>query len=129
MATRETEKDIRLLEAQIKNNHPGISLVIDHTHGETAVYPGAIKAQGLTVSRWDGETPYVKWEQWEITELVTCPHCGEDWKSSAIGELNGWCFPCKEELNKARDPRTDDEVRADTANKLARDLHRERWCQ
>ena len=129
MATRSTLAEIKKLEKKMKKDNPGLTFAVDHNVGESPVFPGAIEAQGLTVSRWDGETPYVKWEEWEITELVTCQKCGKDWKSRAIGEINGLCFECSKKLNSARDPRTDSQVRADTADEIARDLHREWWCQ
>ena len=130
MASRETLSEIQALEKNFKQSYPNLTFVIDHEKGECPMYPGAIEAQGLhnKVVRWDGDTPIVRWERWDIHELVTCPECGEEWRNKAIGS-GSLCSGCLENMRISRDPRTDAEVRADTANEIARDLHRERWCQ
>jgi hypothetical protein len=126
MATRDTEKEANELKAKISKDFPDLSIVIDHQEGESAVFPGAIEAQGLTVSRWKEDTPYVKWEKWHIREMATCRKCGQEWPTDAIGEYNAICRDCSLAL---RDPRTDAEVREDSADEIARSLHREWWCQ
>ncbi len=126
MASRDTEKEANELRAKINKDYPGLTIVIDHQEGESAVFLGAVEAQGLTVSRWEGETPYVKWQKWHVRELTMCRECNKQWETDAIGENNCLCSDCLEAM---RDPRTDAQVREDTANEIARDLHREWWCQ
>lgn len=128
MASRDTEKEAIELKAKIEKDFPDLNITLDHSEGESAVFPGAVKVQKLTVSRWDKETPYAKWEKWFVRELVIC-RCGKEWKTDAIGENNSTCSECAEALRTARDPRTDAQVRADTHAELARDLHLEWWCQ
>jgi len=125
MASRDTEKEANQLKQTILKDFPELTIIIDHQEGEGPVFPGAVEAQGLVVSRWEGETPYVKWEKWHVRELVTC-QCGQQWATDAIGEGNMFCTDCLEAM---RDPRTDIQVREDTAREMARDLHREWWCQ
>jgi hypothetical protein len=126
MASRDTEEEAVELKAKTEKDFPDLKIVIDHQEGEGPVFPGAIEAQNLTVSRWEGETPYVKWEKWHVRELVTCRECSNQWSTDAIGEDSTICIDC---LRIARDSRTDAQVREDTANEMARDLHREWWCQ
>lgn len=128
MASRNTLAEIKELEKMMKKAYPNSNFVIDHEEGEGPVYPGAVEAQGLTVLRWEGETPIVAWETWEIHELVTCPDCQKEWRNSDIGNAS-FCFDCLEAMRVARDPRTDAQVRADTSNELAHSLHREGWYQ
>ena len=129
MASRDTLNEAKELKKSIKVRFPGLKIIIDHQIGESAVFPGAIEAQGLTVSRWDGETPYVQWEKWHIREEAICRECETTWLTDAIGENNCICSGCMEAARIARDPRTDEQVRDDTAAEITRDLHREWWCQ
>lgn len=101
MATRKTRQEIETLKAQLAAVFPNMKINIEHTTGEREVHPLAVEAQNLIVTRWEDEKPIVKWEQYELTELVTCPNCGDEWKNAAIGEDVSLCHNCKEAQKSA----------------------------
>lgn len=104
MASRKTLAEIKEVEKQMKKNYPDLTFVIDHSQGESRIFPGAIEAQSLQddVVRWEEndqgvQVPVIRWEIYEIHELVTCPECGNEWKNKAIGG-GSLCFDCLEAI-------------------------------
>lgn len=135
MASRNTLSDAQALKERFEKNHPILTFSIDHSQGETEMYPGAIEAQGLQddVIRWEineagKNVPIVRWQRYEVSEVVICPECNKEWHNNDIGQQL-LCPSCISAFVKDRDPRSDAQVRADTATRLAASEAREDWYQ
>jgi hypothetical protein len=136
MAKRDTLQEAIELKEKFEKNHPGAVFVINKHVSEGPIFPGAIEAQGLQdkVLRWekqpDGrEFPIVRVESYEVLEQKTCSSCGKHFQSAAVGEFVGLCYDCSQSASNRRDPRSNEQVQADTAAWLARSQAAEDWYE
>lgn len=132
MAQRNTLEEASELKAKLEKVHPGAVIVIIPKVTEAQVFPGAIEAQGLQdkIIRWEDHPsgkkyPVVRVESYDILQQKTCPRCGHTWNSLAIGEDEA----CGECFERSRDKRTDEEIQAESARRLAESQAREDWYE